>query len=210
MLGLPSAQLRMLAAVLLAVPLSAWGAVYPQNTWLQVGPVILLVAIGAWLLRRRPLTTISVGWIVAFLLLHLFAARWTYSSVPYDRWIGGVVGLSLDQTLGFQRNMFDRLVHFAFGVCFAVPLVEIGCRYFGFGRRPAIGVMLLAIWACGAFYEVFEWLLAVTMDPVSAEAYNGQQGDMFDPQKDMLAAGLGGFLALTWIRRSPSSYGQET
>ena len=113
-------------ACLAGVPLSAVGAVYPPNTWLQVGPVVIGVVLGWWALRRWPLSNASVAWVCAFILLHLLAARWTYSSVPYDAWGQAVFGFSIDAALGFERNMFDRLVHFASGLCFARALVEIG------------------------------------------------------------------------------------
>jgi putative membrane protein len=50
--------------------------------------------------------------------------------------------------------------------------------------------------AASLLYELFEWVLALVLSPQSAEAYNGQQGDMFDAQKDMALAMLGGILAL--------------
>ena len=59
--------------------------------------------------------------------------------------------------------------------------------------------------AVSALYEIFEWSLALMMAPQSAEAYNGQQGDGFDAQKDMALA-LGGnllaSLALSFTGRS--------
>ena len=53
---LARAQVWMLAAVALGVPLSAWGALYPGNTWLQVGPVTDSVSSGtrAWRLNALP------------------------------------------------------------------------------------------------------------------------------------------------------------
>ena len=34
-------------------------------------------------------------------------------------------------------------------------------------------------------YELFEWLLTIVMTAEEADYYNGQQGDMWDAQKDM-------------------------
>ncbi|MDC7808635.1 DUF2238 domain-containing protein [Sphingomonas koreensis] len=195
----PAVQRWWLLACLAGVPLSAVGAVYPPNTWLQVGPVVIGVVLGWWALRRWPLSDASVGWLGAFILLHLFAARWTYSSVPYDAWGQAAFGFSIDNALGFERNMFDRLVHFASGLCFARPLVEIGMRYAGLTRRMAIVVMVLAVLAIGALYEIFEWMLTIGMNAEAADRYNGQQGDMFDAPKDMALALLGCLTVLPWI-----------
>ncbi len=185
------------------VPVSVCHASYPPNTWLQVGPVLALVAAAPWLLRHWPLSDRSVGCITAFLLLHLFAARWTYSGVPYRAWGQAVAGVDIDALFGFERNMFDRLVHFAFGLLAMRPLAEGFARYGGLFRRMAVFAALSAVLAVSALYEIFEWLLAVAMDPAAAEAYNGQQGDVFDAPKDMAMAtlGAGAWLALRRWRR---------
>lgn len=195
-MGLPAAQRWWLLACLAGVPLSAVGAAYPPNTWLQVGPVVAGVPLAWWALRRWPMSNASVAWSCGFVLLHLFAARWTYSSVPYDAWGQGLFGFSIDAALGFQRNMFDRLVHLASGLCFALPMVEAGMRHAGLTRRMAVVFMLLAVLAIGAMYEIFEWLLTLGLSVEAAEQYNGQQGDMFDAPKDMALALLG---ALIWM-----------
>lgn len=195
-MGLPAAQRWWLLACLAGVPLSAVGAAYPPNTWLQVGPVVLGVPLAWWALRRWPMSNASVAWACSFVLLHLFAARWTYSSVPYDVWGQAVFSFSIDAALGFQRNMFDRLVHFASGLCFAFPLVEAGMRHAGLTRRMAVVFMVLAVLAIGALYEIFEWMLTLGLSSEAAEQYNGQQGDMFDAPKDMALALLG---ALIWM-----------
>ena len=53
-----------------------------------------------------------------------------------------------------------------------------------------------------ALYEIFEWALALGMAGDVAERYNGQQGDMWDAQKDMALAALGAFVAAAFIVRS--------
>lgn len=195
---LAKAQRLMLAAVALGVPLSAWGAIYPTNTWLQVGPVALLLPTAWWALRRWPIGVASAACITAFVLLHLFAARWSYSFVPYDAWAGG----GISPAFGFERNMFDRLVHFMFGVLAVLPMVELGMRYWGLTRRMATVFALMFVLAVGGLYEIFEWSLTLTLAPDDAGAYNGEQGDMFDAQKDMALAGLGALLAVPFLRHA--------
>ena len=49
-------------------------------------------------------------------------------------------------------------------------------------------------------YELFEWLLTVVMTSEEADYYNGQQGDIWDAQKDMALAMLGSsVMALLYI-----------
>ena len=45
-------------------------------------------------------------------------------------------------------------------------------------------------------YELFEWLLTVVMTSEEADYYNGQQGDIWDAQKDMALAMLGSTIML--------------
>jgi putative membrane protein len=198
---LPAEQKWALWAVLTAVPLSAWGALYPPNTWLQVGPILVIVALLWRALRKHPLSNASVNWIVGFLLLHLFAARWSYSFVPYDEWSQALTGIRLNAAFGFERNMFDRLVHFAFGLCCAAPITELCRRHLMMSAKVSVWVMLLFVLGTGGLYEIFEWLLSITMDPASADAYNGQQGDLFDPQQDMLIAAFGAVVGLFLLKK---------
>lgn len=177
---------------------SASGAVFPQNTWLQVGPVIAFAFLFPWLTRRWNLLYPAVLCITSFLVIHLFAAHWTYSDVPYDRWLG-TIGLDAQAILGSKRNMFDRLVHLSFGLCAVLPVIEFEQNQAGVDRRLAYRLAILFVLASSASYEIFEWLIAVLMSPQAAEAYNGQQGDAFDSQKDMAMAALGAVIALAFI-----------
>ena len=59
----------------------------------------------------------------------------------------------------------------------------------------AVMVAWLIVQAGSLIYELFEWALTLVLSPEDAEGYNGQQGDMFDAQKDMALAMLGSTLA---------------
>lgn len=187
---IPHAQRWMIAAIAVAIPLSAIGALYPGNTWLQVGPVGILLPAAVWALRRWPVSNASAACMAGFVLLHLFAARWSYSFVPYNAW------LPIDSAFGFERNMFDRLVHFLFGLLAILPFAEIATRHGGLGRRTALWGAVLFVLAFGGVYEIFEWTLTLTLAPGDAGAYNGEQGDIYDSQKDMAIAALGAIVAV--------------
>lgn len=193
---LPAVQRWLLWAIALGVPLSAIGALYPGNTWLQVGPVALLLPLAIWALRRWPVSNAAAACMASFVLLHLFAARWSYSFVPYATWFP-----TLDASLGFERNMFDRFVHLLFGVLAVLPFAEIANCYARLGLRTALCGALLFVLATGALYEIFEWMLTLTLAPEDAGAYNGEQGDLFDSQKDMALAALGALAALLPVYR---------
>ncbi|HEY0630377.1 MAG TPA: DUF2238 domain-containing protein [Sphingomicrobium sp.] len=192
----PTARERSLAAglLLLGSLISSIGAAYPKNTWLQVGPVAAVAVAVPWIMRRWELSWISWICLLIFLLLHLFAAHWTYSDVPYRQWLAAV-GIDPAPMMG-TRNMFDRLVHFCFGLLVVRPIVEIESVHVGVHRRLANRLAILFVLASSAAYEIFEWTLAILVSPEAAEAYNGQQGDMFDAQKDMWMAFAGAVISL--------------
>jgi putative membrane protein len=71
-------------------------------------------------------------------------------------------------------------------------------------RHDAFNRALLdisCILAGSAVYVIIEWGMAMTFAPDWAEAYNGQQGDVWDAQRDMALAAIGAFFAAsaTWI-----------
>lgn len=197
--ALPASQLRMIAVLAGAVIAANIRQPYPEIAPLQHIPTILLMLAAPLLLCRWPMSSKAVGCVLAFFLLHTFAGRYTYSNVPYDAWGRALVGVSIDQTFGLVRNNFDRIVHLSFGLCAILPFAEAAHRYGRMGRGSAIFSALLFVGAISALYEVFEWILTLILAPGMAEDYNGQQGDMWDAQKDMAIAMFGGALVSLWM-----------
>lgn len=206
---LPTAQRRMIAALLAAVALANVAQPYPDLAPLQHGPTLLLLFAAPWLLRRWPLSTRAVAGIALFLTLHTLGARYIYSYVPYDHWARTVTGHDLSRFFGWTRNGYDRLVHFGFGALLTLPLAEAFRRHCGMSARMALVVAFAFIGLGSALYEIFEWLLTVVAAGETADYYNGQQGDVWDPQKDMAIAQLGSAIAVTIAlvarRRAPYS-----
>lgn len=203
--GIPAAQCAMLSGMALAIPLSGWHAYYPPNTWLQVGPVGFAIVAAIPILRRWPISNAAMACITAFMILHMFAAHWEYSYVPYRAWLTNGLGFDLDKTFGFRRDMFDRLVHFLFGVLMVRPLSEISIRHGRTSRNWGLFVALLFVFGVSSLYEIFEWTLTIALSPNDAGAYNGEQGDAFDSQKDMACAAVGAAISAAWLalRKNP-------
>jgi putative membrane protein len=197
--------------------LAAFAALLAWTWWRPIHPVeqalhhsLTLLAVAALLVARRRLRLGFAPFvlIVAFLALHTVAARWIYSLVPYDDWSRAMFGTSVSELFGWERNHFDRLVHLAYGLLIAPAL----CLVLRRDRRLAAAALLSVnlIVSTGALYELLEWGIAITLSPEAAEAYNGQQGDPWDAQKDMALALLGaiigvGVLAAVSARRRPPS-----
>lgn len=75
--------------------------------------------------KRLVLSRISYTLIFLFLCLHAVGAHYTYTEVPYDAWFGTVAGKMLNEVMGWERNHFDRLVHFSYGLLLAYPVREM-------------------------------------------------------------------------------------
>ena len=137
--------------------------------------------------------------IVCFTLLHVIGARYIYSYVPYKEWS---VALGIVDADFYQdpRNHFDRFVHFSFGVLLFPYLLYICKTWFKQKSLIAILMAWLFVQTGSMIYELFEWLLTVVMTSEEADYYNGQQGDIWDAQKDMALAMLGSsVMALLYI-----------
>lgn len=189
-------QITVLSLLVLLLLVSSINAPYPNQMALQHIPTVLVLIASPILGKRFPLTNPAFLCLAAFVLLHIIAARHIYSYVPYDEWTRSLFGFSVTNAFGFERNHFDRLVHFAFGLLFTRLVWEICVRYLEVPRRFAYYVAFEFVLAFSMLYEIFEWGLSLALAGPDADAYNGQQGDLWDAQKDMTLALLGSLLCL--------------
>lgn len=198
----PLALLATYAVVWLALAIAPW---YRQD-WLLEN-VLVLVAVPLLVVTAPRLRFSNAAYLAlfAFFLLHAIGAHYTYSLVPYDAWGRALTGVSVDALLGFDRNMFDRAVHFLYGVLVTPAVVELFAA-----KAPPVGVWrflmpLFFMNAHAVIYETIEWLAAEAFGGDLGAAYLGTQGDPFDAQKDMALAFLGtlGSLGVVlWRRRA--------
>jgi len=180
---------KFLIAVFAAV--WVWAAINPsyRHDWLLENylififvPVILLVS------RWFRLSNLSYTLITLFLCMHVVGSHYTYAEVPF--------GYTLQHWFGSGRNMYDRLVHFSFGLLLAYPLREMFHRVARVRIMWGLWLPVELVLAFSAIYEIIEWLVAARVDPAAGLAFLGAQGDIWDAQKDMLAAGIGAMVAM--------------
>ena len=190
----PETQRLLIGLLLASLLVAQIDQPYPDVALLQHLPTMLLLVASPALLRRWPLSTPALACIVVFLALHTLGGRYAYSNVPYDDWVRAMTGSTLSETFGWGRNHYDRLVHFAFGALSVVPVAEFARRWGGLGARGAALSALGWVLAISCLYEIFEWLLTIVAAGETADRYNGQQGDIWDAQKDMALATVGAIL----------------
>ncbi|HEX7874887.1 MAG TPA: DUF2238 domain-containing protein [Sphingobium sp.] len=203
--ALPAIQKAMLASLLLAVVLANIAQPYPELAPLQHIPTLVLIAAAPLLIRRWSLSTASVASIWLFMLLHTLGGRYIYSYVPYDDWARTLTGCTVSGAFGWTRNHYDRLIHFSFGLLWTLPIRQGLVRRHGMETGIALFAAFATIGLVSALYEIFEWALTLVAAGDTADYYNGQQGDIWDAQKDMALAQVGSVVAVTvavWRRRS--------
>jgi len=160
---------------------------------------VLALAWAIWWYRRTPLSNLACTLLFVFGVLHEIGAHYQYSEVPYETWVAALCeDCSLDALFGFQRNQFDRLVHFLYGllitpVAAEVIVSRVRLRGFWLFVLPVTFMMSHSL-----IYELIEWLAASVVAPEVGQAYLGTQGDVWDAQKDMSLATLGSLIVHPW------------
>lgn len=197
--GLPPAQRRMIVMLAGAILIAQVNQPFPELAPLQHGPTLVLLIAAPSLLKRWPLSTGAVACIFLFLLLHTLGGRYIYSCVPYDAWARWLTGHDLSGRFGWERNGYDRLVHFAFGLLLTLPIIELASARGNLRSRWAMTFAFAGVGFVGAIYEIFEWLLTIVAESETADWYNGQQGDVWDAQKDLAAAQVGALMTLMLV-----------
>jgi len=120
--------------------------------------------------------------------------------VPYDSWVRALSGHTLSEVLGLERNHYDRLVHFLYGLLITPAAIELLDA-----RAPQRGIWrwlvpLLFMVSHSTVYELVEWGAAEIFGGDLGQAYLGTQGDVWDGQKDSALAALGVLVSVIWCR----------
>ena len=189
----PSALLGIFAVIFVALAIAP---LYRQD-WLLEN-MLVLVAVPVLVLTRHRLRFSNLAYtcLFVFFALHEIGSHYTYSLVPYDDWSRAVAGLSINEALGFERNHYDRLIHFLYGLLITPAAVELFRLYGPYPRAWAVLFPLLFVVSHSVIYELIEWAAALVFGGELGQAYLGTQGDIWDAQKDMALAFAGAVIAV--------------
>lgn len=170
----------------------------------QLGTVFMLIIL-FYVQYKVGLTFASFFAYLVFLLIHVLGAHYLYSYVPYNDWIQSLWSFDLNTSMGWTRNMYDRVVHFAYGLLLYPFFYRVFQVWLPQVKRTVLAILVIQfVMASSVFYEWLEWWIAMSLSPESAENYNGQQGDVWDAHQDMFIATLGAMLTglLLFFRQS--------
>ena len=173
----------------------AWSPSYREDWLLENVLVIFLVPFFVATYRKLPLSKISYVCLLLFLFLHEVGSHYTYAEVPYDAFFESLFGWRVNDVFGWERNHFDRVVHFLYGVLITYPVREIFLRVAN--ARGFWGYLfpLLVVMSTSLLFELIEWGAAIVFGGELGMAYLGTQGDIWDAHKDSGLATAGAILA---------------
>jgi putative membrane protein len=124
----------------------------------------------------------------------IVGGHYTYARVPLGEWA--------KEWFHGSRNNYDKLGHFAQGFVPAIITRELLLRTSPLKTSRWLGFLTVCVClAFSAFYELIEWITAVTSG-AAADDFLGTQGDPWDTQTDMLMALIGATLAVLLLRQS--------
>ena len=164
---------------------------YPQDWLLENVLVFFIFPFIIWMDKKHNYTLLSIVLFFIFASLHSLGTHYTYAEMEYFD--------PITQFFGFERNHFDRLVHFLFGLLIFRILFEMitpGIK----SVKTALLFTFTMVITISTLYEMLEWLAAVTFHPELGIAFVGTQGDVWDAQQDMLLAIIGALINLVFYK----------
>lgn len=203
------------ALILLVLFLMIWSAlaINPlyRDDWLLEN-ILSAITIACLLFTYRylPLSKPSYLMIFLFLCLHTVGSHYTYAEVPYEKWVFEFSGGSLNALMGWERNQFDRLVHYLYGFLLFYPIQEVVTKITQVKRGMAYFVAVLIVMSTSMLYELIEWGVVEFLGGDLGVSYLGIQGDIWDAQKDMMLASIGAVIAALYFYWRPRLSGQSS
>jgi putative membrane protein len=184
------------ALLVMVLAVLVWSGVWPHDrfTWfLEVAPVLIAIPILLLTAKGFPLTPLVCVLLAIHACILMVGGKYTYAEVPLGFWVS--------QVMGWTRNNYDKLGHFAQGFVPAIVAREILLRRSPLHRGKWLTFIVICIClAISATYELVEWRTAVATGG-AADAFLGTQGDPWDTQEDMAMAGIGAIVALLTLSR---------
>ncbi len=162
------------------------------DDWLVENVLVFLIfPLIVYMDSKHHYTLTGLLLLLIFASMHSLGAHYTYAEMEYFN--------SITSFFGFERNHYDRLVHFAFGLLLFRILFEMlmpGIR----SVKKALFFTFTVVVSISTLYELLEWLAVVVLHPELGIAFLGTQGDVWDAHKDILAALIGALINFFFYR----------
>ena len=157
-------HLKIIAAWLMLVWVVAAIDPFSRSDWLLENLLVFISVALLWITYPRfRFSTMSYWLFGVFMTLHLIGAHYTYAETP--------LGFKLQDWLDLERNHYDRIVHFAFGLLLAWGFREILEHYITASRAWINMLCLCIVLALSALYELVEMIAAMVVSPELGSAF---------------------------------------
>ena len=180
---------KILFAVFTGLWLVLWYITPNSFNW-YLENIVIFLALPLVILSYFTFRLSSFSYALIFILavFHIFGAYNTYAASPWGDW--------LKYALDLERNQYDRVVHFLYGLIMAPVAFEIFSKY---GQKKKL-ILFITVFSVvvsvGALYEIGEYVVAQIVNPQAGLNFLGFQGDIWDTQKDMALQSVGALVGL--------------
>ena len=140
---------------------------YPQDWLLENVLVFIFFPLIFWMDKKHNYTLLSIILLLIFASLHSLGSHYTYAEMEHFN--------AITHFLGFERNNFDRFVHFLFGLLTFRMMFEMIAS----GTNTVKTALL------------FTFTMVVTIST---------QGDIWDAHKDTALAMLGALINIVFYK----------
>jgi len=164
---------------------------YPADWLLENVLIFIFFPFVIFMDTKHHYTLLSIIFLLIFASLHSLGSHYTYAEMEHFN--------AITHFFGFERNNFDRLVHFLFGVLTFRVLFEMISPYTT-TVKAALFFTFTMIVSISTVYEMLEWLAAVILHPELGMAFLGTQGDVWDAHKDTALATIGALTNIAFYK----------
>jgi putative membrane protein len=164
---------------------------YPQDWLLENVLIFIFFPFLFWMDKKHNYTLLSLILLLIFASLHSLGSHYTYAEMEHFN--------AITHFFGFERNHFDRFVHFLFGLLAFRMLFEMLASGTNTVKTALVFTFTMVVFI-STVYELLEWLAAVILHPELGMAFLGTQGDIWDAHKDTALAMLGALINITFYK----------
>lgn len=171
-----------------------WLAINPfyRGVWIAEN-ILTVFFIGLLILtyNKFRFSNLSYTLLFLFIILHTIGGHYSYNEMPlFDL---------IQDKFGLERNHYDRVVHFLFGLMFFLPVYEFVSKKFKIKNFYGFLMVFLVITAFKGIFEVIEYgyLIVTRGNELIGTNYLGMQGDSWDSQKDIFLGMIGS--GISWF-----------
>ncbi len=164
---------------------------YPQDWLLENVLIFIFFPFLFWMDKKHNYTLLSLILLLIFASLHSLGSHYTYAEMEHFN--------AITHFFGFERNHFDRFVHFLFGLLAFRMLFEMLASGTNTVKTALVFTFTMIVFI-STVYELLEWLAAVILHPELGMAFLGTQGDIWDAHKDTALAMLGALINIIFYK----------